>query len=117
MNKHPAVGWGVAGAILLLAVVVYVVNRPRSETNELAEMVTIRCSETGREWQMTRGAMEKELMLRPYPVNPEQGLINTETGRPTGFPVDAWNKTVQRINAERSALAEKDRKKYPEKHK
>jgi hypothetical protein len=113
MNKHPKVGWGVAGGILVLALLVFILNRPSSETNELAETVTIRCRETGQEWTMTRGAMEKQLMLRSYPVNPEEGLLNPDTGRPTGFPVDDWNKTVKMINDMRSERAEKDKAKKP----
>ncbi len=115
MNKHPAIGWGVAGGILVLSVLVYFFNRPRNETNELVQAVTIRCAETGKEWTMPRGAMEKQLMLRAFPVNPEEGLINPDTGKPTGFPVDDWNKTVKRINDTRAPLAQKDQLKNPPK--
>lgn len=115
MNKHPKVGWGVAGGILVLALLVFLLNRPGNETNELVQTVTIRCRETGKEWTMTRGAMEKQLMLRPYPVNPEEGLVNPDTGKPTGFPVDDWNKTVKMINDTRAPLAEQDKAKRPPK--
>jgi hypothetical protein len=48
--------------------------------------------------------MEKELYLRKYPVDPSQGLINPKTGKPNGFPVDAWKETVSRVNTERKEV-------------
>lgn len=105
VNKQPMLGWGVAAVIALLAVVLFVRNLTGGETAELTQMVTIRCRDTGKEWTMPRGAMEKQLMMRPFPVNPDEGLINPDTGKPTGFPVDDWKLTVDRINATRKALA------------
>lgn len=105
VNKQPMLGWGVAAVIALLAVFLFVRNLTGGETAELTQMVTIRCKDTGKEWTMSRGAMEKQLMMRPFPVNPDEGLINPDTGKPTGFPVDDWKLTVDRINATRKALA------------
>lgn len=105
VNKNPAVGWSVAAILAVVTVVLLIRNLGGGETAELTETVTIRCRETGHEWVMKRGEMEKQLMLRPYPVNPEEGLINPETGKPTGFPVDSWKQTVEMINAERAELA------------
>jgi hypothetical protein len=101
LNKSPLLGWGVAAGVGVIAVVMFVRSMGGGETSELTQDVTIRCSETGKEWTMPRGAMEKELMLRPYPVNPEEGLINPDTGKPTGFPVDDWKLTVERVNSSR----------------
>src|ERR1043165_5466958 len=100
-------GWGVAGIVGLLAVFMFLRSMKAGETAQLTQEVTIRCRETGKEWKMSRGAMEKQLMLRPYPVNPEEGLINPDTGKPTGFPVDDWKLTVDRVNVTRAPLAEK----------
>lgn len=105
INKSPILGWTVAAVLAVLAVVLIVRNFRGGETSELTETVTIRCRDTGKEWTMKRGEMEKQLMLRPYPVNPDEGLINPDTGKPTGFPVDAWKQTVDMINAERAPLA------------
>jgi hypothetical protein len=105
LNKSPLLGWGVAAGVAVLAVVMFIRGLGGGETSELTQEVTIRCKETGKEWKMPRGAMEKQLMLRPYPVNADEGLINPDTGKPTGFPVDDWKRTVEQINASREPLA------------
>jgi apolipoprotein N-acyltransferase len=103
MQDNPMLGWALASVfILAAAVMIYMRITHKSETLQLTELITIRCSETGYEWQVPRGVMEKELYLRPYPVDPNQGLINPKTGKATGFPVDAWKQTVDRVNAERN---------------
>jgi hypothetical protein len=101
LNKSPLLGWIVAAAVAVLAVVMFVRGMGGGETAELTEEVTIRCSETGKEWKMVRGAMERELMLRPFPIKPDEGMINPDTGKPTGFPVDDWKLTVERVNSSR----------------
>ena len=102
MQKNPMAGWAVAGLLMLVAaVMVFTRLTAKSETAQLTELVTIRCSETGDTWTMPRGMMEKELYLRSYPVDPNQGLANPKTGKFTGFPVDAWKETVSRVNGER----------------
>ena len=112
MQQNPMAGWGVAALLTLVAaVMVYSRLTDKSETAQLTELVTMRCSETGKTWQMPRGRMEKELYLRAYPVDPNQGLANPDTGKFTGFPVDAWKETVNRINAERRDDEEKSRAK------
>jgi hypothetical protein len=106
MQRNPMVGWAVAGVLMLVAAFVAVRRFARpSETAELTQMVTIRCTETGDEWQVPRGVMEKELYLRPLPLDPGQGLVNPKTGRATGFPVDSWKETIQRITVERGGDA------------
>lgn len=105
MQNNPMAGWVVAAVLMLAAALALWRQFGRStETTELAEMITIRCIETGKEWKVPRGVMEKELYLRDFPVDPNKGLINPDTGKFTGFPVDAWKETVERVNAERSQV-------------
>jgi len=72
------------------------------EPERLTELVTIRCSETGEEWEMPRGRMEQLLWDRPAPIDPKVGLVNPKTGKSTGFPVSEWEATCIRINRDRS---------------
>lgn len=90
--------------MLVAALVISYVRAGSTQTAQLTEIVTIRCSETGKTWTLPRGAIEKQLMMRPYPVNPDEGLTNPETGKPTGFPVDEWKTTVANINSDRATL-------------
>lgn len=108
MRQNPMAGWGVAALLMLVAaVMVYTRLTAKSESAQLTELVTIRCTETGETWQVPRGVMEKELWLRPYPVDTNEGLANPKTGKRTGFPVDAWKETVQNINGQRKDDEEK----------
>lgn len=111
LNKRPALGWAVA-AVLLLVVAYSLYRLRRVDDNPYAldrttEMVTIRCRETGEEWQMPRGRMEQILWDRPAPLDPSQGLPNPTTGRLTGFPKSDWENTIDRIAAERKEIAAK----------
>lgn len=106
LNQKPMLGWGLAALLALATAVLVYRGMSRGETKELTQSVTIRCRETGKEWQMPRGAMEKQLYMRKYPIDPNEGLINPDTGKPTGFPVDDWKTTIERVNAERKQLAE-----------
>ena len=107
IDERPMLGWGVAAIVALVAVLMFVRGMGGGETAELTQEITIRCRETGKEWKLARGAVEKQLMMRPFPVNPDEGLINPDTGKPTGFPVDDWKQTVTRINASRETLVKK----------
>ncbi len=105
MQDNPMAGWAVAAVLMLAAAAaLYMRFTASSESQQLTEMVTIRCAESGETWTVARGVMEKELYLRSYPVDPNQGLLNPKTGKFTGFPVDAWKETVERVNAERSTV-------------
>lgn len=108
LNERPALGWGVAAVVAVIAGVFMFRNLGGGETAELTSMITLRCSETGKEITLPRGAVEKQLMLRPYPVNPDEGFPNPDTGKPTMFPVDDWKSMVTGVNASRKELAEKD---------
>ena len=104
MQRYPMAGWALA-AVLMLAAAFFVWRNYRSDPiSQMTEMVTIRCTETGETWQVPRGVLEKQLYQRPFPVDPNVGVVNPKTGKPTGFPVDDWKTTIERINAERKAL-------------
>lgn len=106
LTERPLLGWIVAAILMLGAAFLLWRQLSGGEAVELGQTVTIRDSETGETWEMTRGAMEKELYMRTYPVDPNEGLTNPKTGKKTGFPVDDWKATITRINAERKDLAE-----------
>ena len=92
------VGWGFAAVLMIFAAgMLYMRFTTKTEVAQLTELVTLRDSETGDTWQLSRGVMEKELYMHA-PIDLNQGLINPKTGKPNGFPVDAWKETVQRIN-------------------
>lgn len=106
MQRNPMLGWGVA-ALLTLGAAFMLFSRltAKNETAQLTEMVTLRDSETGETWKVPRGVMEKELWLRPHPLDANMGMNNPKTGKPTGFPIDSWKETVESINIERTADA------------
>jgi hypothetical protein len=109
LNERPALGWAVAAALLLVvALSLYRMRRVNDNPYALdrtTELITIRCRETGEEWQMPRGRMEQVLWDRPAPLDPSQGLPNPKTGRLTGFPKSDWENTIDRISAERQEVA------------
>lgn len=104
LAERPMLGWAIAAVMMLGAAYLLYRQFMAGETRELTQMVTIRCIETGETWQMPRGQMESELYTRSFPLDPNEGLVNPKTGKKTGFPVDDWKLTVERINAEREAL-------------
>ena len=106
LAERPMLGWIVAAVLMLGTAFMLWRQLSGGETAELSQMVTIRDTETGETWEMSRGSMEKELYMRSFPVDPNEGLTNPKTGKKTGFPVDDWKATITRINAERKDLAE-----------
>ncbi|MFG0314347.1 MAG: hypothetical protein ACF8LL_09205 [Phycisphaerales bacterium] len=112
LKDSPWIGWAVAGGFLLLSVVLYTRlsggGGGAYSAERMSEMVTIKCVETGEEWEMTRGLMEQQLRRRGTELSPEEGLLNPSTGRPTGFPFDKgeWRETVERINREKQRAIE-----------
>lgn len=110
IENKPWLGWGVAGILGVVAVVVLMRSFGGGDpysVDTLTQDVTIKCTETGETWTMPRGRMEKELRLRAGLIDAGQGLANPSTGRPTGFPFDdkGWRSTVERLNAEKKAAA------------
>ena len=108
IQQSPRLGW--LTAVLLLIVVVFLVLRMRSGSGtysyeRMAQEVRIRCAETGEEWTMPRGRMEADLLARAGVIDPNQGIVNPKTGRPTGFPVTEWRQTIDRLNAAKQELA------------
>jgi hypothetical protein len=110
INEKPWLGWAMAAALLVVSLVLYYRLSGGSDPHSIArlsQMVTIRCAETGDEWQMNRGMLEKALLERPLPIDPNVGLQNPNTGKFTGFPVDSvWKSTIDRLNKERAEAAE-----------
>lgn len=104
-----------AAPIALVAAVVggaavYLFMRPSVDvysTKSMGENVTLRDAETGDEWQMNRGLMMQELMLRANAkrLNEKEGIVNPKTGKPNGFPVNReWEKTIEQIRADIAAF-------------
>ncbi len=80
---------------------------PRDSVEYLSTELTIRCDDTGEEWEMNRGMLERELYTRPGVLDPNQGLTNPKTGKPTGFPASRakdWDQVIARINAEKEQM-------------
>lgn len=111
INQKPWLGWALASVLLIVSIALYYRLSGSSDPSSIARLsqkVTIRCSETGDEWPMNRGMLEKMLLERPLPIDPNIGIVNPKTGRPTGFPVDSvWKSTIDRLNKERAEAAEK----------
>lgn len=109
INDRPWLGWAFAGVVLVASFFVYRAlsgkNDPYS-VDRLSEIVTLKCIETGFEWQMSRGDMERELRSRVGMCKPEDGLQNPQTGKFTGFPFDKseWTETIERLNGERQEV-------------
>ena len=99
-------------AIALGGVFIYrsIANAPPGSPESLTKDVTVRCTDTGEEWTMSRGRIEQALYMRPGMIDPAEGLTNPETGKPTGFPTNKsrdWDEVIERINAEKRAIMEK----------
>ncbi len=112
LNKTPWLGWGVAGVLALVsALLIWRALNPNDpySVDTLTEDVTIKCIETGDEWTIKRGRLEAILRQRPGMLDAGEGLINPNTGTPTGFPFSKkeWEATIERINSEKQAVIDK----------
>lgn len=106
LNKRPWVAWTVACVALAVAGFVLIrtfwIGGPADSFNRRAQMVTIRCTESGQEWEMNRGEFERLLMTHRGQIDPTKGIPSPHAeGRLTGVLVDKsdWESTVERINA------------------
>ncbi|MDX2130931.1 MAG: hypothetical protein SFY69_02630 [Planctomycetota bacterium] len=109
LDKAPWLGWVFAAVLLAVSVVIY--QRGQGGTDpyspeRMRETVTIRFTDTEDEIEMTRGQMDKELRQRGASLNPNEGIINPKTGKPTGFLFNKaeWEQMITRINAEKAAV-------------
>lgn len=113
LNDNPIIGRSIAG-VLLAAAIVFVVmrsvgNEPPDSIDRRSEMVTIRDTETGDEWEMNRGRFEQMLMTSDGMIDPSGGIPSKfSEGRKTGILVDKddWEETVRRINALKERYAD-----------
>lgn len=105
LSEKPWIAWTISGVCLIAAA--FVLLRSNSNTapdtiERLSGKVTIRCTETGNEWEMNRGQFEQMLLTSNGLIDPEAGIPSKfADGRPTGILVDKseWTETVERINA------------------
>ena len=101
----------VALAVCLVVFAVLAVRRLTRPQNpysfeRLTQEVTLVCRETGEEFTMPRGRVEQMLWDRPAPIDPSVGITNPNTGLPTLFPKNEWETMIDRINADRKAVAD-----------
>lgn len=106
LAKKPWLGWVLAGVFLCAAIAIYLKRTGGEDPyspSRMQEMVTIKFIDTGDEMEIPRGRLDKELRGRGN-LNPEEGVINPKTGKPTGFPFDKdeWSEWIKRINEEKA---------------
>lgn len=107
--SKPAIGWSVAGVAIVIAMISlyrfgYGIEGPY-DPRRLQQDVVIRYTDTEEEITMPRGRFEALLRERGQSVNPNEGLTNPKTGKPTGFLVakDEWEEACLRIKNENAA--------------
>ena len=105
IQEKPWIGWAVAGVFIAVSLVFFTRNQSSGRADSLerrSESVTIRCSETGNEWELNRGQFERLLLTTNGLIDPDAGIPSRfAEGRPTGVLVDKddWEETVARVNA------------------
>ncbi len=105
LNEKPAIGRTIA--LLAVAGAIYLAFRAGSNDapdslERRSEMVTIRDTVTGDEWEMNRGQFERLLLTQQGQIDPNGGIPSKfSDGKPVGVLVDKndWEETVRRINA------------------
>ncbi|MBS0187665.1 MAG: hypothetical protein JSS51_06320 [Planctomycetes bacterium] len=110
--QKPWFGWSIAGIAILFAL--FTVYRygfagdGPYDPRRLQQEVVIHFTDTGEDLKMPRGQFEAMLRERGKSLNPNQGITNPATGKPTGFLVakHEWEETVQRIKAEADSTAQ-----------
>jgi len=104
LAKNPWIGWVIA--VLAIGVAVLFATgtfrqEPPDSVERLSQTVTIRCTETGKTWTMTRGRFEEMLMGMPGQIDPDKGIPSPYAdGRLTGVLVNDkdWRETVSHLN-------------------
>lgn len=100
-DRRRFIGW----SLLLVVVVsggVVLLRSGGSRTRALTELVEIKSQDGAETWKVPLGAIIKQLMERPYPVDEGVGLANPESGK-VGFPTNGWHEVVVAVNKEREA--------------
>lgn len=119
LNKRPWLAWALLTVLLGVTAFIWI-RRGAGESalspERMQETVTIKYADTGDTVQMPRGRFEKLLRDAGTKLDPNQGLINPTTGKPTGFLFDQreWEQAVARVNEQidraRAELPESVRK-------
>lgn len=108
LNARPWMGWAVAGAFLVIALVVamrgFTAAPDAYSPERMSEIVTIRFTDTGDTMDIPRGRLIKLLAEQRKTLDVNQGLINPKTNQPTGFPFDKddWAQLIARINEDQA---------------
>lgn len=98
--------------VLILGAAAYMFVRGRiaggsNAVERLAAPITMKDSETGEEWQMSRGKLISALRGASASgrLDAKHGVTNPKTGKATGFPVDRneWEDLIRQLNEERDA--------------
>lgn len=105
LNEKPAIGRTIA--FIAVAAAIYLAFRAGSNDapdslERRSQMVTIRDTLTGDEWEMNRGQFERLLLTQQGQIDPNGGIPSKfSDGKPVGVLVDKndWEETVERINA------------------
>jgi hypothetical protein len=105
MQEKPWIAWTISVVCLSAAAFVLIRSNGSAAPDSLerrSQMVTIRCTESGEEWEMNRGQFERMLLTAEGLIDPSQGVPSKfAEGRLTGVLVKKgeWEETVTRINA------------------
>lgn len=105
LNEKPMIGRTIA--FLAIAAAIYFAfragsNKAPDSLERRSQMVTIRDTLTGDEWEMNRGRFERLLLTQQGQIDPNGGIPSKfSDGKPVGVLVDKndWEETVERINA------------------
>lgn len=109
LNQKPWIAWTVSGVCLVLTAFFFMRslgNNAPDSIERLSQTITIRCTETGNEWEMNRGRFERMLLQQHGLIDPDKGIPSEfADGRLTGVLVskNEWTETVERINALKKA--------------
>jgi len=113
VNRRPALGWAIAGVLLLvMGALLYFRLGGGGDPyapERMTEEVTIKFTDTDDEITMPRGRMEQELRYRVGQLDPTRGIINPKTNQPTGFLFNKgeWDETVKRLNIEKEQASQR----------